>query len=248
MATTQLSGQTVVTDALTLIGVYGVGQTLSASDANVSLRRLNAMISGLGIQSLAKLVVAREVFDIVANTSTYTIGPGADFNTARPVDIQNAALLLNTSSPAVEIPISIFTDQAYQALPIKTLTNTLFTGLYYQPTFRTTGWGTIILWPVPTTADNDLVLYTQQSMVEFADLTTQYYWPEGAEEMLGYNLALRLAPIYARPVADDVRRLASQSMATFKRANVRQADLRNDAALIGSHGRYGYDIQTDGYH
>lgn len=244
MAATQLTGQGVVVFALKKIGVYGVGQTLQASDANEGLETLNAMISGLNIQSLAKLIVAREVFDIAANTSTYTIGPGATFNTTRPTKIQNASLLLNTSSPATEIPLNLLTDQAYQGITLKTQTSTQPTALYYQPTYATSGWGTVFLWPVPTVATNDLVLYFQSPLATFANLTTQYYWPEGALEMLGYGLALRLAPDYARPVPDDVRTLARQSLAAFKRQNTKMVDLANDAAMIGS--RTGaYDINTD---
>ena len=244
MAATQLTGQSIITFALQQIGVFGVGQTLGASDATIGLSRLNAMVSGLNIQSLARLVVTRSVLDLVADQSTYTIGPGGDFNVARPTAIQNASLLLNSSSPSIEIPLALLTDQAYQSIALKTQTNTLPTALYYQPTFTTAGRGTIILWPVPTTAENDLVLYYQQALVEFAALTTAYYWPEGAEEMLGYNLALRLCSIYARPVPDDVRLLARQSLATFKRQNMRMVDLSNDATAIGS--RMGaYNIQTD---
>lgn len=243
MAATQLTGQSLVTFALKKIGSYGVGQTLQASDANEGLETLNAMISGLNIQSLAKLVIAREVFDIVANQSSYTIGIGANFNTARPTSIQNAKLLLNSATPAFEQQIGILTDQEYQAIPFKAQTNTLFSSLYYQPTYETTGFGTIILWPVPTTADNDLVIYSQKALVEFADLTTQYFWPEGAKEMLGYGLALRLAPDYARPVPDDVRTLARQSLATFKRNNTRPVDLSNDAAAIGGNAGW-FNIYT----
>ena len=244
MAATQLTGQSIVTFALEQIGAYGVGQTLQAPDATIGLSRLNAMISGLNIQNLAKLVVAREVFDLVANQSSYTIGPSANFNTQRPTSLQSATLLLNSSSPSIEIPLNLLTDQGYQSIAIKSQTNTLPTSLYYQPTYTTSGFGTIILWPVPTTADNDLVLYFQKSLVTFDDLTTQYYWPEGAEEMLGYNLALRLCAPYARPVPDDVRTLARQSLATFKRNNTRMMDLRNDAAAIG--GATGiYNIYSD---
>ena len=245
MAASELTGQSIVTFALEQIGVYGVGQTLQASDANTGLRRLNAMISSLNIQSLAKLVITRSVLDIVANQSSYTVGPGGNFNIARPTSIQNATLLLNSSSPSIEIPLAILTDQAYQSIPLKAQTNTLPTAVYYQPTYATSGLGTLILWPIPTTADNDLVLYYQTALVSFVNLTTEYYWPEGADEMLGYNLALRLSAPYARPVPDDVRLLARQSLATFKRQNMRMVDARNDAAAIGS--RTGaYNIQTDG--
>jgi hypothetical protein len=152
--------------------------------------------------------------------------------------------LFNSSSPSIEIPLGILTDQAYQSIAIKTQSSNQPTAIYYQPTYQTSGWGTVTLWPVPTTDTNDLVLYYQAALVTFATPTAAYYWPEGAEEMLGYNLALRLSAPFARPVPDDVRLLARQSLATFKRNNTRMSDLANDAALISSR-RYGYNIQTD---
>lgn len=246
MAATLVDATQIITSALDTIGAYGVGESLTAEDADASLRRLNAFVSSIAIQPLTIPVIRREVFDVVANTSTYTIGDGADFDTSRPSLIQAAALLLNTSSPAIEIPLGLLTDQGYQSITMKTQTNTLFTNLYYNATFTTSGWGTIFLWPVPTTADNDLVIYRPEQLTEFADLTTQYQIPNGYEEMFVYNLAVRLCAPFGRPLNDDVRMLAKSSLANIKRQNTKMSDLVNDAAwAIGSHGRWGYNIQTD---
>lgn len=246
MAATLVTATQIITSALDAIGAYGVGESLDAADAQDALRRLNAMVSSWAIQPLTIPVIRREVFDITANQSTYTIGSGADFNTTRPSLIQSAALLLNSSSPAIEIPLGLLTDQGYASITMKTQTNTQFTNLYYNPTFTTSGWGTIVLWPVPTTADNDLVIYRPDQLTEFANLTTQYQIPNGCEEAMSYNLAVRLCAPFGRPLNDDVRALAKSSLATIKRQNTKMSDLVNDAAwAIGSHGRWGYNIQTD---
>ncbi len=244
MSATLITATTIITSALDLIGAYGVGESLSADDAASGLRRLNAMMSSWAIQPQTIPVIRREVFDVVANQSTYTIGSGADFNTSRPSMLTNAALLLNTSSPAIEIPIAILTDDMYAAIAIKTQTNVQFTSIYYNPTFTTSGWGTIFLWPVPTTAANDVVIYRPEQLSEFTNLTAQYQVPNGYEEALSYNLAARLAAPFGRPLNDDVRSMAKQSLANIKRQNTKMSDLYDDTAALGW-SRWGYNINTD---
>lgn len=244
MASTLVSATDLITSALTSLGVYSVGEDLSAADASLGLRRLNAMMSSWAIQPLTIPVVAREVFTVTANDGEYTIGPGADFNAIRPTSIQYAAILLNASTPPVEVPSAILTEQAWQSIAIKEQTSTQWTAVFYEPTFTTSGWGTINLWPIPTTADNDLVLYFQQPLTEFSNLTTEVQLPPGYEEALSYNLAVRLAAPFGRKLSDDVRMLAVQSRAQIKRQNTPMVDAGNDMASISS-ASWGYNINTD---
>lgn len=248
MASTLVTATQIITTALDALGVYGVGETLSAADASDGLRRLNAMMGSWAIQTMTMPVVARQVFDITANVGTYTIGSGATFNAPRPsTGLQHASLLLNASSPAVEVPLTLLTEQMYQAISIKSQTSEQPTAVYFDPTFVTSGYGSIILWPIPTTATNDLVLYYTQALTEFSTLTTEYQIPPGYEEALSYNLAVRLAAPHARPLPDEVRRMAAMSLAQIKRTNTPMTDLSNDAAMIGGGWRGGYNIETDGF-
>jgi len=245
VASTVVTATTLVQSALDALGIYGVGEQLESADLADGRRRLNAMISSWAIQPLTIPVVSREVFSVVANTANYTIGSGGDFDTIRPIKIQSAALLLNSASPVTEIPVGIFTEQAWQALQTKGLTSTQWTQIYYEPTYTTGNLGTVTLYPIPTTADNDLVLYFQQPLVEFADNTTSYQIPPGYEEALVYNLAVRLAGPHGLRVPDEIRQLAVQSRAVIKRNNMPVAELGNDMSSIGSVGRqYGYNILT----
>lgn len=245
MASTTVTATGIITSALDSLGVYGVGEQVSAADIADGLRRLNAMVSSWSIQPLTIPVVAREVFPVVSNVGVYTIGAGADFDTIRPSRIESASLLLNSASPPTEVPCGIMTEQGWQALQTKDLTSTQWTQVYYEPTYTTSNWGTVTLWPIPTTADNDLVLYFKQPLVEFVNSTTSYQVPPGYEEALVYNLAVRLAGPHGMPVPDDVRVLATQSRGHIKRANMPVAELGNDFSSIGSSGqKYGYNIMT----
>ena len=245
MASTAVTATSLIDSALDSLGIYNVGEQTSAADISDGLRRLTAMLSSWATQPLTIPVISREVFAVTANTAVYTIGPSGDFNTIRPTRIQTANLLLNSATPPIEVPCGILTEQAWQALQNKDQTSTQWTQVFYEPTFTTGGLGTVTLWPIPTTADNDLVLYFPQPLVEFANATSTYQIPPGFEEALVYGLAVRLAGPHGMRVPDDIRQLAVQSRATIKRQNMPVAELGNDMAAIGGIGRqYGYNIQT----
>lgn len=315
MSITALS---ILNGAFDLIGVKSQGETLSGADAQDGLRRLNNLVRAWQNQSLTIPYVNREVFPLVANQNTYTIGPGGDLETDRPPEVVGAGLLLNaapityaitavsttlstftiagshasefpaglsfevttstgndgsytvasatyavstvitvldpivsavadgiinvaTATQAVEIQRGILTDDAYQAIAIKDLTNSLFTSVYYNPTFPL---GTIYLWPTPDTAIHDLVLYLPKQLSTFADLSNEYNVPPGYEEALEYNVAERLLVPYAvkdAAVIQGVRDMAVRSLATIKRQNTRMSDMRN--AFVTDR-RTGYNILT----
>lgn len=229
--------------------ILGAGQTMSGAQGDYALRRANRMMQGWTLQSLTIPIILREVFDTVSGkgspTNPYTIGDGADLDTSRPPSIVGCAALQNSGlSTEVEIPRGLLTPDAYETIQVKRVTNALFTDLYYRPDFSD-NYGKIFLWPIPDATTYKLVLYRPEQLSEFADLDTDYDLPPGAEEAIQYNLALRLIPGYAVPaeVKQDMRMLASSSLATFKRGNTKLTDLATDPALT-SNNRYGYNIQT----
>lgn len=87
----------IINAAMDDVGVRSQGETLGGADAQDALRRLNNLVRSWSIQSLTIPYVNREVFPIVANQNTYTIGPGGDLETDRPLELAGAGLLLNAS-------------------------------------------------------------------------------------------------------------------------------------------------------
>lgn len=240
------SAQAIIMGALDLIRGDGGNAVPSGSDMADSYRRLQNMMGTLAIQPQTIPAVAREVFPLVAfkggPSSPYTIGPGGDFNTSRPNSLEGAGLLMPGSPNPVEIPRALITDDGWEAIQIKDLQNALFTGVYYNATFAL-GMGTINLWPVPNTTLNSLVLYRQEQLGTFISLTATYYVPNGYDEMLEYNLAVRLAGPYRMPLPPYVQQMAAETLAQVKRANYKITDVPIDPALALQR-RYGYNINT----
>lgn len=239
---------TIVRGAFETIGVLGEGQTLDSAKGADGFRRLNLMIRSWSLQNLTIPVTVREVFDLEANKGgpddPYTIGDGGDFDTDRPPTqnaLVGAGLILTNSDPTVEIPRAIFTDTMWEALQIKDLTSGgsgVPTCVYYNPTYPL---GRIYLWPIPSTDENDLALYLRKPLAAFPSQTATVNVPDGSEEAMEYNLALRLMGPYSVPVDPMITDLARSSLAILKRSNYHLIDLSQDPAMTSSR-RGGYNI------
>lgn len=241
----------LITPAFRVLNVYQLGQTIPAAALNDALGYLNRWISSLSQMTIP--VIAREVFDTVANqggpSTPYTIGSGGDFDTTRPPNqagLKGAGLLqFPGQTNEVEIPRGILTDDGWEAIQVKTLTNSMWTNVYYNPTYAS-NLGTINLWPIPDNADYDLVLYLSKPLEEFADLaTTTYDFPPGAEQMIVDNLVTKIAAPWGAQLTDDMKQQAVASLSLFKRTNTKLTDVMND--YPSRDRRYGYNIYTGNF-
>lgn len=244
MPGTALTGY--IAPAFYLLNVYQVGAPITAANAQQALQLLNNMLGGWAQITATQTVVAREVVATVSGkggpSNPYTWGPGGDISSAKPANqnsVTGAALVLTTPSPTVEVPLAVLTDDMWQAIQIKDLSNSQPTCVYYQASFATTGLGTLNLWPVPNTGMNTLALYRRQQVGPFADLSaTSYYFQEGMDEALMYNLAKRLCAPFGRPVPPDIDEFARESFAGIQRANAKMSDMMNDMAWSTQRGLY----------
>ncbi len=250
------SGNIIVNGALELIGVKDPEATATGAMLTTGLRRLNMMIGQLNLQALTSPFTLREVFTLVAGkggtgavgsaTGPYTIGVGGNFNTTRPTSLIGAGLLMGATvfPNQVEIPRAVLTEDAYNAIQVKDLPNSMFTGVFFDAAYAGQ-LATIALWPVPDTTLNSLVLYRRSLLATITNGTATYDLPEGANEVLEYQLAIRLAPTFqvSLQTISDVAEQAKAALRTFKASNVQMADARNDAPFGGT-ARAGYDITT----
>lgn len=248
MATSPTTAQLLIASAFEVLGsVYQPGETLTPADAQRGLRWLNLLVNTWTTQTLTVSATERQIFNLVAGRVDYTIGPGGDFALpSRPTRdaLTGVGLLLNGAlgvPQPVEISRTLLTDDAYQAISIKDLPNALFTAIRYNASYAL-GQGVVTLWPVPSTADHQIVLYLDAPLREFATLTTQYYLPEGCAEALIYNLATRLAPGNGVAVTPELAEMARTGLGDFKRSNAELSELPSDYPTDPTHG--GYNINT----
>jgi hypothetical protein len=246
-AAISVSGLSLVTAAFELLQVFQPGASIDNAEAESARGILNRMLGQWAIQSFTIPAVARFTAALVVAkggpSNPYTIGIGADLNTQRPPTqshVLGAGLLLNATTPVVELPRAVYTDDQYRGVAVKELASSLFTGVWYNPTYVTGGYGTVQLYPVPNTAANSLVLYLQQALSTFPNLTSTYALPDGYEDAIVTNLARRLAKPWGATLDPDLIDQANTSLRIVKRGNMKLCDLPN----YFSTGSGWYDIQT----
>lgn len=243
-----------ITRSLISIGHLAPGEPLKAEDAETGFELAQELIDNWNTQALTVLSNKRTVYDLVAGrggpNDPYLIGPGAtgtNFNTGtdeRPLLIRTANLL-NNSNPVqpFEMNLPVITDDGFAATAIKSLSTTLQTQLYYNPTVPL---GSIILWPIPNTAANDLVLYTDLLPQQVFTLDDVYVCPSGAVGALRLGLAAKMLVPFAAPpeMWAKVEKEAAQALSDFKAPNAKMADLSMDVAFTPNPSG-NYNIYTD---
>lgn len=228
-----MTAQDLITASLQDLGVLQPSETASNEDATVGLRRLNRLIDGWKLQRLMIASITRTTWTITANDASYTVGSGGDVNVARP-SIPNDLLVrfIDTSTdPDTELPLDTLTDQAYALIPQKAVTSLYPTAYYYNPTYGSTGLGTLTFWPVPTSDDLQGVLYAPTPLDELATLATDFYAPPGYRRLYETSLSVELAQAFNKPVTPLMLMQAEDALSWVKSANSRMVDLSVDAAL-----------------
>lgn len=223
------TGRDVIRRSLQLLGVVAAGAAPTAQEYADGLLTLNDMVYSWATESLTIYTQSRTLKVLSAGVQTYTIGAGGSISVERPLWVANAGIIPATTPPG-EIQIQILTDAGWAAIATKDLTSTFPSRVYYDYGFNASGYGTVTVWPIPTTAPT-LVLYLPTAIATFADGTTPHLFPPGYERMLRYNLAVELAAEYGKPLNPVVVALATSSKAEVKRANNRMDDLTVDPAL-----------------
>jgi hypothetical protein len=240
------TAQTYITQAFLNLNVFQPGITLPPAIAADALTRLNLMMSTWSQQLEAYAIITQAV-PLVANKRVYTWGlPGGDIATPKPSNqnsLQQATLQLGGTTPVVEVPLAILTDDMYAAIQVKTLPSMQPTAVYYSPLVPL---AFVTLWPVPNNSLHTLVIFFETTFGPFADLnTTIYTFPDGYDEAIVYNLERRLAGPYGRELPPDDALLARETFANIFRSNVRLSDLPSDfATAFGSRHRHGYNIES----
>ena len=224
-----MTGREWVAASLRLLGVLAPGETPAAQEATDGLAALNRMLSSWSLDELLIPAKVREVFTLTASDGSYTMGSSGDFNTSRPVAIENAAIRDESVTPAVETPIAILTKDEWAAIPVKEIDG-FPTGIYPEGTQPTE---TINIYPRPT-AGLKLVLYSRKELTQVSTLDTVISVGPGVERAMIYNGSVELAPEYGKSVSAEVAKVATDSLGAIMSANHRPNFLSVDPALLRS--------------
>ena len=226
MATTR----SLITRALSLIGVVSSGETPSADEMSDALLCLNDMLDAWPTERLLLHRQARTVYDLVVNQQDYTIGSGGGFNGARPpTGITLAGIVTGSGETQVEYPMRVLTQAEWASVGVKGVKSSIPCAVYYNSTFPL---GTLSFWPIPSAAATKAAIYADVKLAALA-LDDTISLPEGYARALRYLLALELAPEFGRAVPPSVAAIAIEARANLKASNLRPDLLLSiDPALL----------------
>lgn len=235
----------LIKESLIEINAHAPGESLSSEEASFALSKLNAILDTWSSRPIMAYVVEFNEYTLTPNLQPHTIGPsGATFTaTQRPVKIESASLILNTSAPDVHVPLRIVDKDEWARVMIPAMTSTMPGDLYYAPTFPN---GSIYLWPVPTVAYG-LKIETWGLLAQIATLATAVNLPPAYKEALVLTLALRLAPAFGKRPSDMTLAAHLKAMAAVQGPNTQAPKIMTrDIGVPGGDGGL-YDIRTGGF-
>lgn len=219
--------------ALKSCGALGVGQTPLAENENDAFLLLNQMLAQW---QRKRWMVYRMVTTALTSTgaTSYTIGPGGDFNVAtRPDKLQAAFVRQLTSSTPNQVDYSlglIMAREDYNNIAIKNLTS-LPSYVFYDPVYPL---GVVYPWPVPQASIYALHLSTLMILAQFTGLSETISLPEEYLAALHYNLSIRLAATYQLPVNPRLEAMALEATDVLMGANAQVPRLQMPAGLVRS--------------
>jgi hypothetical protein len=178
-----------------------------------------------------------EVSIISTGNQWYTIGPGQDFDTARPDKIHAAWCRLKPfgGPMPVDLPLTIIeAKEDWASIGIKDL-KSLPTAVFYDSSYPV---GRITFWPVPIAAQYEMHLVVKASLPVYVTLDDPLNVPPEYLDAIINNLAVRIA--LASPQSKDINPLllaqARASLNTIRLANSQIQQLSVPAALVGRGG------------
>lgn len=241
------------TQAYRMAGVLkAAGQGLSPSDKSEALLTCNMMINGWKIERLLTIYYKRTVCPVINGQKEYSVGPGLDFDVQRMEKFCGAGYLVNSGQTEAELPMQVAVSfQQYQTIISKNITSTYPLFLYYLPLVPgepgQAPYGQVILWPVPN-QDGRIAIYTQATLDMFSTADEIVYMPKGYQEMLTYNLAVRVHQRYPNATWDGqtIIRFAQTYKERVKNQQLQPILMGSDNGALGP-GQYPrgyYDART----
>lgn len=210
-----ITARMLIVKSMQKIGLLTKTEQPSADEVNDALYSLNSLLASWSNESMLIVARAWENFQLVAGTTLYTIGPGQAFDTVRPTFINDAYVIVNsTTTPSYQL--TVIQDETYFDTTLKTQQGIPFE-LNYDNGFPT---GNIRIYFVPDQAYT-LYMLSEKPLTSFASLDTVVLLPPGWEDALIYNLGIRLAPEYGQIPPAGVPQIAASTLAAIRTAIMR---------------------------
>lgn len=200
----------------------------------------NRMLASWSCDGHRVFTTAINEYDLIASQKIYTIGPGGDFNSARPLFIRDANFIFPTN-PQLRRPIKLLDDDEWSKIAVQDIAAAPPWYLYFDGGFDLNGRAKIYIVGQPPTGYK-LELFTWQALKsDFTATTDAVIFPPGYEKALVSNLAIEAAMLYplesvlARnaKAMDKLEKQAGKDLKVLIVLNSAPPVLRSEAAFLG---------------
>jgi hypothetical protein len=224
----------LITFVLRASGINGVGQTPSAEDSNTGLDMLRMLIAEWQ-RKRWMIWNLPEVSLVSTGANSYSIGPGQDFDTARPDKIHAAWCRLQPfdGPNPVDLPLSIIeAKEDWATIGIKDL-KSLPAAVFYDSSWPI---GQIYFWPVPPAASYEMHLVVKASLPTYTTLTDPLALPPEYMGAVMWSMCVRMQMAYGLPARSDHVAAMKEAINTISLANSQIGLLSMPAFLNGHRG------------
>jgi len=193
-------------------GILFKNDTPDDDEINDVFDTLNDLLDSWSNDSLFIYARTWENFVMNSGQPLYTIGPGADFDTVRPIIIAAAYTVMPGATTTY--PIKVISDEAYANQILVKSTIGIPEFVNYDNGYPT---GKLRFWTVPSMQLN-LYLLTEKQLTTFATLDQLIIFPPGWKRMIIANLAVEICAEYGQPTPAQLSDDARKSMGMIKRS------------------------------
>lgn len=233
--TLEATGSTTASDliksAMRKLRVYKPGEAIDDAEIIDNLEVLNTMLDAWSADNLMVPYSKTEAFSLTAGQSLFTIGPGGDFSTTRPNDVDVKSSYIRDSS-GNDYTLLPMTEREYNSLGDKSPSSSTPAYLWYNPQYPLGR----LQFDCPSSSGLTLYLVSQKPLDEFPDITTELVLPHGYKQTIVYNLAVILAPEYGKSVDGAVAAIAVTSKAQLEHKNAKPIMADFSSVPSGSRG------------
>lgn len=225
----------LITGAMRLINVVQANEAPTADDMDIAIQALDGMVDSWSNDSYMVYTMNPYNFPTTAGQQTYTLGPGGDWDTIRPMAINQAYVHYQSSgSQPVDMPITMANDAQWASIAVKSVSTTFPTVMYDNGNYPLR---TIYLWPIPNNTQQ-ITLWLWQPLLTLDNLDEEVTFPPGYERALRFCLAVELAPEFGKEVPASVLSTAVRAKAEIKSLNAVTQYQNMDVGLQGNKGNY----------
>jgi hypothetical protein len=209
----------LITRSMRLSGVLGKGETPDNDESQDGLAALNSMLDSFSIERLNVYYIVSEALTMVPSQATYTM----DLNTTRPTRIEDECFIRFAS---IDTALTLIDSAAYASLIAKTISSNIPMYLFVDMQNQLVR---LNFYPVPSTTAAVAYIKSWKQLQQFTTLTDVIALPQGYEEMLAFNLAVRWASVeFGQMIKPEVEKIAITSKANIKRINAPSPIMNNE--------------------